>query len=105
MNNTTNNQLDLFGNNIKKYSLPIDYEPLRPVYLDVSRIYLAKGNVSNPERRRFVDRICRLYPEVIIEDRTEIPHNNLDLGETDILTLHNIQPCGSGITGSGSQRL
>jgi spore photoproduct lyase len=84
----TTNQLDLFGNSIKKYSLPIDYEPVRPDYLVISRIILAKGSVSTLERRRFVDRICQFYPGVVIEDCTDTPHNRIDLSETDILALH-----------------
>jgi spore photoproduct lyase len=86
--NISTSQLVLFGNNTKKYSLPMDYEPVRPDYLEISRIILAKGSVSNPERRKFVDRICRLYPGVVIEDCTNIPHNRIDLVETDILALH-----------------
>jgi spore photoproduct lyase len=83
------NQLDLFGNKTREYSLPADFEPVRPGYLDISRIILAKGSVPTPERREFVDRICQLYPGVVIHDRTETPHNRIDLGETDILALHN----------------
>jgi spore photoproduct lyase len=86
--NISTNQLGLFGNNIGKYSLPMDYEPVRPDCLDISRIYLTKGSVSTPERRKFVDQICRLFPRVIIENCTAVAHNRINLGETDILALH-----------------
>ena len=45
-----NSQAALLDDNI--FSLPADYEPVRPAYMEVSRIYLAKGSVSTPERRQ-----------------------------------------------------
>jgi hypothetical protein len=57
-------QINLFSNS--ESALPTDYEPVRPDYFHVSRIYLARGSVSTPERRTFVERICKLYPEAKI---------------------------------------
>lgn len=70
-------------------SLPADYEPVRPDYFPVSRIFLAKGSVATTERRRFVERICRLYPEAPVEERLDTAHNRIELGERDALGLHN----------------
>ncbi len=81
-------QMALFGE--KKYSLPIGYDPVRPDYFNISRIYLAKGSISTPERRRFVQRICSLYPEVEVEECLDTPHNRIELGEADALALHRI---------------
>jgi spore photoproduct lyase len=69
-------------------SLPSEYEPARPDHTDVSQIYLARGSLSTPERKRFVERICNLYPNVIINEYLDIPHNRIDLHETDALELH-----------------
>lgn len=45
-----NSLIALFDDNI--LSLPADYEPVRPAYMEVPRIYLAKGSVCTPERRQ-----------------------------------------------------
>jgi len=78
----------MFGATVFSPSLPTDYEPVRPAYFQVSRIYLAKGSVATPERRRFVERICGLYPEAQVEDCLDTPHNRIELGERDALSLH-----------------
>lgn len=69
-------------------SLPDDYEPIRPKGFDVSRIVLAKGSKSTPARRRFVERICALYPSASLIEHPDIPHNRIELGETDHVMLH-----------------
>jgi hypothetical protein len=56
-------QKGLFDESSPAYALPVNYEPVRPDYFQVSRIYLAKGSLDPPERRIFVEKICRLYPE------------------------------------------
>ncbi|MBN2238235.1 MAG: hypothetical protein JW712_00545 [Dehalococcoidales bacterium] len=81
-------QYRLFDEHNTLFSLPADYEPFRPDHLRVSRIYLTGGSTSTPERRHFVERICALYPEVPVIDRTGIPHNQIKLDETDELALH-----------------
>ncbi len=81
-------QSDLFGATVFRPSLPTDYEPARPAYFEVERIYLAKGSTATPERRRFVERICALYPEAPVEERLDTPHNRLRLGGRDPLGLH-----------------
>jgi DNA repair photolyase len=80
--------LHLLGQRVPTVSLPRDYEPVRPAYFEVARIYLAKGSVSTPERRRFVERICDLYTEAHVEERLDMPHNRLTLGGRDPLGLH-----------------
>ncbi len=83
-------QRDLFGSAVFSPALPADYEPVRPAHFQVSRIYLAKGSVTTPERRRFVEHICRLYPEARVEECLHIPHNRVGLGERDALGLHQV---------------
>jgi DNA repair photolyase len=78
-------QARLFEANL---SLPSDYEPIRPDYLKVSQIYLAKGSIITPERRRYVERIIKLYPEAMVKECLDTPHNRIDLNETDVMTLH-----------------
>ncbi len=82
------NQTDLFGELAPRYTLPMDYEPVRPDCFDISRIYLAKGSLTTPERRRFVERICRLYPRVEVKECLDTAHNRVELEEQDFLTLH-----------------
>jgi DNA repair photolyase len=69
-------------------SLPVDYEPIRPEGFDVSRIILAKGSQSAPARRHFVERICALYPSAALTEHPDLPHNRIDLGESDHVMLH-----------------
>ena len=69
-------------------SLPADYRPARPEGFDVARIVLAKGSRSTPERRRFVERICALYPAASLVESLDIPHNRVDLREADPVALH-----------------
>jgi spore photoproduct lyase len=68
--------------------LPTDYEPVRPDHFQVSRIYLAKGSTTTIERRTFVERICKLYPEAKIIECYDTPHNRIELPEKDMLSLH-----------------
>jgi len=79
-------QLHLFGE--RTASLPRDYEPVRPGHFEVARICLAKGSIATPERKRFVERICDLYPEARVEEHLDTPHNRLRLGGRDPLDLH-----------------
>ena len=51
------NQINLFSEPVSRFSLPMDYEPVHPDYVEVSQIYLAKGNISTPERKQFVEGI------------------------------------------------
>ena len=69
-------------------SLSANYEPARPDYFNVSRIYLAKGSVTTSERRQFVERICRLYPSAEIIDCPDTPHNRIKLIERGALARH-----------------
>ncbi len=79
-------QISFFTNS--KLALPTDYEPVRPDFFHVHRIYLARGSVSTPERRAFVERICQLYPEAKVVECFNAPHNRIELPEKDMLTLH-----------------
>lgn len=81
-------QPTLFGRRAFTASLPRDYDPARPAYFEVARICLAKGSIATPERKRFVERICDLYPEVRVEEHLDTPHNRLRLGGRDPLVLH-----------------
>jgi spore photoproduct lyase len=79
-------QISFFKNSTS--ALPADYEPGRPDHFHVSRIYLAKGSITTIERRTFVERICKLYPEAEIIECYDTPHNRIELPEKDMLVLH-----------------
>jgi len=81
-------QLSMFGQRAFTVSLPRDYEPVRPAHFEVDRICLAKGSIATPERKRFVERICGLYPEAQVEEHLDTPHNRIGLAERDALDLH-----------------
>lgn len=79
---------NLFDESFPAFSLPVDYEPIRPDYVTFSQIFLARGSLSTPERRLFVEHICRLYPEAKVRECLDTPHNRIELNETDALALH-----------------
>jgi spore photoproduct lyase len=81
-------QANLFGRGIFAASLPRDYEAVRPAHFEVDRICLTKGSIATPERKRFVERVCRLYPEARVEERLDVPHNRIGLAERDAFSLH-----------------
>jgi DNA repair photolyase len=64
------------------------YQP-RPVQdFGPHRIILTKGSVTTPERRTFVERICAIYPRAEVVESFDTPHNKINLGESDLLALH-----------------
>src|SRR3990172_5513662 len=69
MDNLSCYNRDIFGAALFSPSLPKDYEPVRPAFFEVERIYLARGSIATAERKRFVERICALYPEAPVEER------------------------------------
>jgi len=86
--NSNHSQINLFGESQQRFRLPVDYEPTRPDYMNVSQIYLARGSVSTLERRQFVERICRIYPEAEVKECLDTPHNRIELNENDAFALH-----------------
>lgn len=64
------------------------YLPRRPEFFRVERIVLAKGSVDTDERRRLVEDIIALYPQAQVEERTNVPHNRVQLPEPDPLERH-----------------
>jgi spore photoproduct lyase len=80
-------QTDFFDKSFPALSLPVNYEPVRPDYMKASQIFLTKGSLSTPERRTFVESICRLFPEAKVIECLDSPHNRIDLNETDALAL------------------
>jgi len=81
-------ELHLLGQRELMVSLPRDYAPVRPAHFEVASICLAKGSIATPERKRFVERICDLYPEAHLDKRLDTPHSQLSLGDRDPLRLH-----------------
>jgi len=90
MHKLSSHQRDMFGTAGFSPSLPKDYDPVRPDYFEVERIYLARGSTATRERKRFVERICALYSEAPVEERLDTPHSRLMLGGRDPLGLHRI---------------
>jgi spore photoproduct lyase len=83
-------QADLFDEELPALSLPTDYDTVRPDYMEVSQIYLTRGSISTPERRQFVERIIRIFPEVKVIECLDTPHNRIELNEADAIALHKI---------------
>jgi len=86
---TKYSQINLFDDKVI-YQLPVEYVPIKPSYFDVSTIFLARGSITTDIRQHFVKKICNLYPNAKILECIDTPHNKIELGKTDILSLHNI---------------
>jgi len=78
---------NLFGPRGSAYSLPSSYRPAPPRYLEVDRIFLAKGSLATAERKKFVEGICALYPKAEIIECLDTPHNRIDLKQKEPLAL------------------
>jgi len=74
---------DLFAAAGDPVSLPTEYLPRPAEYFQPETIILSKGSHSTPEREHFVRRICSLYPNARVEMHLDMPHNRIDLKETD----------------------
>ncbi|MBI2166348.1 MAG: hypothetical protein HYU29_08115 [Chloroflexi bacterium] len=46
--------------------------------------------MATPERRRFVERICGLYPEAEVRECLDTPHSRIELHERDELARHQL---------------
>ena len=65
-----------------------EYLPRPAPLFRPSRIVLAKGSNRTEARRRLAQGICAAYPEVQVVEAFDVPHNRVELGETDPLLLH-----------------
>jgi len=65
-----------------------DYLPRPAPLFRPSRIVLAKGSNRTQRRRRLAERICAAYPGAEVVEAFGVPHNRVDLGESDPLRLH-----------------
>jgi spore photoproduct lyase len=64
------------------------YQPRRPALFSPERIVLARGSLSSPERRRLVEAICGLYPDVQVLHQLDLPHNRVHVGRPGTLESH-----------------
>jgi len=64
------------------------YRPRPAPLFRPSRIVLAKGSNRTRTQRRLAETICGAYPEAEVVEAFGVPHNRVDLGETDPLRLH-----------------
>jgi len=64
------------------------YSPRRPAYFTPERIVLTRGSQASPERGKFVEDICRLYPEANVWECENRPHNRVPLACSDPLEAH-----------------
>jgi len=65
-----------------------DYWPRPAPLFRPTTIVLAKGSNRTAGRRRLAERICEAYPEAEVVEAVGVPHNRVDLGESDPLRLH-----------------
>ena len=68
--------------------LPVNFNPVCPTHFSVNKIILAKGSLDTLERKRFIHRICGLFPVAEISKQLNTPHNRVDLGETNPHRIH-----------------
>ena len=66
------------------------YEP-RPVpRFEPRQIILAKGSLGTRSRKRLVEKVCAVYSEAEVVEDLATPHNQIDLGEADLLERHRL---------------
>lgn len=75
-------QLTLFEPN-PGTRLPVGYVLRRVEGFAPERIVLTKGSLDTPEREAFVRGICEVYAGVPVEERLDVTHNRVDLGDAD----------------------
>ena len=64
------------------------YKPVVAKHFNPKRIIFAKGwNRSDTQISR-AKNICSVYPDTEVVDMSDVPHNQIDLNQTDILTTH-----------------
>ena len=64
------------------------YTPRKVACFSPKRIILAKGWNANDTQQQLVQKICRLYPEVDIEDCSEMSHNRVTVQGENALGQH-----------------
>ena len=80
--------MPLFPNEILSVEGPWAYRPRKAVGFSPSRIVLAKGSNTTAARRRFAENICAVYPKAEVVEAFDTPHNRVNLGISDSLSLH-----------------
>jgi spore photoproduct lyase len=64
------------------------YQPVAARHFNPKRIVLTKGwNRSDIQISR-ARAICNVYPDAEVVEMSDIPHNRVDLGQTDLLSTH-----------------
>lgn len=71
--------MDLFGNEIIEYGLPVDYKPVSTPFFEPERIFLSKGSIASERCQRFVDSIISIYPNAEVIECLDTPHNQISL--------------------------
>ena len=69
-------------------ALPQNYTVVPPVHFHVDRIIFTKGSLDTPERQRFVNHICAIYPDSEKVEQLDTPHNRVKLSPGDPLGRH-----------------
>lgn len=64
------------------------YMPRAVRHFHPSRIVLARGSGGSPDRVRFTEAVCRVYPAAEVIDRQALSHAQIDLGQSDPLRRH-----------------
>jgi len=60
----------------------------RSFAFDPRWIVLTRGCMDTPDRRAMVERVVAAFPNAEVVERLDKPHNRIDLGRGDPLTLH-----------------
>jgi spore photoproduct lyase len=61
---------------------------MKPPTFPIERIMLTKGSLDTPARERIVRRICDQFPDAVVEEQLDTPHNRVGLGDAKPLDLH-----------------
>ena len=64
------------------------YEPVAARHFNPKKIVLAKGWDRSDTQISRAKAICSVYPDADVMDMSDVPHNRVDLNQTDLLSAH-----------------
>jgi len=64
------------------------YQPVPTPNFNPDKIIVTKGSYQTQQQRNLVEAVCSVYPQAVIIEQLDRPHNRIQLDSTDPLELH-----------------
>lgn len=64
------------------------YQPVPAPNFNPDKIIVTKGSYQTQQQRNLVEAVCSVYPQAVIIEQLDRPHNRIQLDSTDPLELH-----------------